>query len=225
MHGTRRADRGAEGGELRPAEGKRPPGQPDADHPVPPSPAHSVIIRPTAACRARSMVCTSGPNDPGPPARTPGPPPDAGRSRRRGAAIPAGGPGAVDGRAEHLADGFEAHAADGGELPRSARTPTCRWTAAPPSGPRPRRAVLRSRPQPRPPPRMDAGPGPARAGVAGPYRGGREGRGERSPSRLWASGHKSGSVFARMHNGLICAALSTPVTCSRSASEALPASG
>src|ERR1700749_5067745 len=35
--------------------------------PCPPSPAHSVTIRPTAVCRARFMVCTSGPNDPGPP--------------------------------------------------------------------------------------------------------------------------------------------------------------
>src|SRR5208283_3377075 len=35
VRGTRRADRGADGRELRPAEGERPPGQPDAYHPLP----------------------------------------------------------------------------------------------------------------------------------------------------------------------------------------------
>ena len=46
---------------------------------------------------------------------------DAGRSPDPGAVVP--GIGAVDGRAEHLADGFEAHAADGGELLGGERRP------------------------------------------------------------------------------------------------------
>ena len=137
--------------------------------PCPPSPAHSVIIRPTAVCRAWSMVCTSGPNDPTPPRpdtwagprrRTiPTPRGSYTRWRTRRCRRPRRTPGR---RVRSPRCGWRR------TRPWSARTPTCRWTAAPPSGPRPRRAVLRSRPQPRPPPCRDAGPEPG-AGSRPPW--------------------------------------------------------
>src|SRR6204780_182872 len=97
VRGTRRAYRGADGGEFQPAQRKRPPGQPHAHHPVP-AELGTLGGHPVEGRVARLVH--------GLHQRAEGP----------AAARHAGGPGRVHGRAEHLADRFEAGAADGGEL-------------------------------------------------------------------------------------------------------------
>ena len=67
VRGARRADRGADGRELQPAEGKYPLDSRTPTTPCPPSAAHSAVIRPTAVSRVWYMACTSGPNEPDPP--------------------------------------------------------------------------------------------------------------------------------------------------------------
>ena len=136
VRGARRADRGADGRELQPAEGKFPPRQPDAHHPVPAQrgalgghPADSGVPGLVHGLHERAERARPAP--PGYLGRQPGRHPVTGRSLGPGAAISAGGPGAVDSRAEHLADRFETRAADRGELvsrqrrsPRAARPDT-----------------------------------------------------------------------------------------------------
>src|SRR6201994_1645162 len=102
--GPWRADGGADGRELRPAQRERPPGQPDSPHPVPAQlgtlgdhPAYRRLPRQLHRLHQRP--------------------------ERPRAGVPAGGPGAVDRRPEHLADWFKAHTADGRKLVRGQRGP------------------------------------------------------------------------------------------------------
>jgi hypothetical protein len=119
--GASRAYRGTDGAELQPAQGERPPVQPDTHHSVPakrgtlsshpvdgrlPGLVHRLHQRPE---RPR-ITC------PGHPGSRPRRHPVARCSPCPRTAIPAGGPRGVDGRAEHLAHGREASATDGGEL-------------------------------------------------------------------------------------------------------------
>src|SRR5208283_2754549 len=126
VRGARRADRGADGRELQPAEGKRSPRQPDAHHPMPAKlgalgghPADGRVAGLVHGLHKRTE--RPGTVPPGYLGRRPGRHLLTGGPPNSRAAIPAGGPSAVDGRAEHLPDGLEAHAADSRELIRRQR--------------------------------------------------------------------------------------------------------
>src|SRR5260370_16118775 len=160
VRGARRAYRGADGRELQPAEQKRPPGQPDAHHPVPAE--LGTLGGDRVDGGVARLVHGRHQRAEGPRATLPwhlgrgrAQHPAAGGPPCRGAARPAGGPGPVHGRAEHLADDFEARATDGGELTTAERGPP--YAAGPElggSGPGYRRA-----PRPAPPTPRRARPG------------------------------------------------------------------